>query len=197
MIAWHAGDRDVGCAQKFMMDVASRVVNRIQLTTDGHWAYRKAVPAAFGRDIDYAMLVKYYGAPRDGEQRYSPCECVGAEKVPIIGRSAREDVCTSHIERQNLTLRMANRRFTRLTNAFSRRLANLRASLAIHYVYYNFCRVHQSLRVTPAMQAEITDRVWDLAEIVGILEAEERSVIGTEANKRGPYKRRAKIQDLD
>lgn len=190
MVAWHAGSRDGECARKFVLDLAGRIVNRIQLTTDGHWAYRSAVPEAFGNEIDYAMLVKHYAEPRQGDARYSPCECVGTEKIPMIGRSVAADVSTSFVERANLTLRMGNRRFTRLTNGYSKRLRNLRASLALHYVHYNFCRVHMTLRVTPAMEAGLTDHVWTVEELVGILEAQERAVVGTAANKRGPYRKR-------
>lgn len=192
MLAYHVGTRDGECAREFMLDLAGRVTGRIQLTTDGHWAYRSAVPEAFGNEIDYGVLVKHYAEPRMGEARYSPCECVGTEKTAIIGRMKKHEVSTSFVERQNLTLRMSNRRFTRLTNAFSRKLANLRASVSIHYMYYNFARVHQTLRVTPAMEAGIAKSVWTLADMVGLLEAQERAIIGTEANKRGPY-RKSKI----
>jgi IS1 family transposase len=189
MLCWHAGTRDVECARHFMLDLAGRVTKKIQLTTDGHAAYRLAVPEAFGREIHFAQLVKHYAEPRQDEARYSPCICTGATKTPRIGWPKAEDVSTSHVERSNLTLRMQNRRFTRLTNAFSKRLANLRASLSILYVHYNFARIHQTLRVTPAMEAGIAKHVWELSEIVGLLEAEENAVIGTEANKRGPYRK--------
>lgn len=195
MIAWHAGNRDADCALEFMLDLAGRVTNRIQLTTDGHWAYRSAVKEAFGGFIDYAQLIKHYREPREGESRYSPCECVGITKVGVIGNSIGSDVSTSFVERANLTLRMGNRRYTRLTNAFSRKLANLRASIAIHYCYYNFCRVHQTLRCTPAQRAEITDHIWEIEELVAVLEAQEKAIIGTAANKRGPYRKRSKVSN--
>lgn len=195
VLSWHVGTRDGECAREFILDLASRVNDRIQLTTDGHCAYRTAVPEAFGNEIDYGVLIKHYAEPRQGEARYSPCECTGTEKRAVIGRMGKSEVSTSFIERQNLSLRMGNRRFTRLTNAFSSRIANLRASVSIHYMYYNFARVHQTLRVTPAMEAGIAKHVWTLAEIVGLLEAEERKVIGTIENKRGPYRKSAKISD--
>lgn len=192
MVSWMVGDRDAECATRFLKDLAGRLGNRVQLTTDGHHVYERAVVAAFGWDVDYAQLVKIYGAPREHEQRYSPCECVGAKPMPVIGRPVREDISTSHVERSNLTMRMGMRRFTRLTNGFSKKLANHRAAVAIHFMHYNFCRVHKTLRVTPAMEAGIADHVWELAELVGILEAQERATVGTEANKRGPYKKAAK-----
>lgn len=192
MVNWYVGGRDAACAGRFMRDLAGRLANRVQLTTDGHHVYERAVEAAFGwGGVDYAMLVKIYGENRDAEARYSPCECLGTKKMPVMGQPVKEDVSTSFVERQNLTLRMSNRRFTRLTNAFSRRIRNLKASLAIHYCYYNWCRIHQSLRVTPAMEAGIADRVWDIADLVALMEAEEAAVVGTEANKRGPYRKRA------
>lgn len=194
MLAWHVGTRDGECARQFMLNLAGRVTGRIQLTTDGHWAYRSAVPDVFGKKIDYGVLVKHYAEPRQGEARYSPCECIGTEKKAIIGRMGKHEVCTSHVERANLTLRMSNRRFTRLTNAFSRRLANLRASVSIHYHFYNFARVHQTLRVTPAMEAGLADHVWELSEIVALLEAEERKLIGTAENKRGPYRKAKNLE---
>lgn len=191
MISWHCGSRSPACAREFMLDLAGRVTKKIQLTTDGHAAYLSAVPEAFGGYIDYAMLIKHYAGPTAEEaRRYSPCECTGTEKRPIMGRPIKEDVSTSYVERANLTLRMSNRRFTRLTNAFSKRLRNLKASLDLGYTYYNWCRVHQTTRVTPAMEAGLTDHVWTVAELVGILEAEERAAIGTPANKRGPYRPR-------
>jgi len=189
MVTWRVGGRDAECAARFMRDLASRLSNRVQLTTDGHGVYERAVEGAFGWDIDYAQLIKVYGEPRPEDSRYSPCDCVGAERKGIIGRPLHEDISTSYVERSNLTLRMGNRRFTRLTNAFSRKVTNLRASVSIHYTFYNWCRVHKSLRITPAMAAGITDHVWELEELVALLEAQERAVVGTEKNKRGPYRK--------
>ncbi len=188
MISWMVGDRDAECAGRFMMDLSDRLAGRCQLTTDGHQVYERAVQDAFGWQIDYAMLVKLYGEPRDKEARYSPCECVGTRTVRISGRPETEHISTSHVERQNLTMRMGMRRFTRLTNGFSKKLANHRAAVAIHFMHYNFCRIHKTLRVTPAMEAGLSNHVWGLSELVGLLEAKERATIGTEANKRGPYR---------
>jgi IS1 family transposase len=161
------GRRDSECAKVFIKDLASRLKNRIQLTTDGYKIYLEAVDNAFGGDIDYAMLVKVYEAtPTNDQRKYSPVECIGAEKKRISGNPDKKYVSTSFVERQNLTMRMSMRRFTRLTNGFSKKVENLFYSIAIHYMYYNFCRIHKSLRVTPAMEAGITDHVWRLEEIV-------------------------------
>jgi IS1 family transposase len=167
---WRIGGRDAWNAQHFMYDLKSRLANRVQLTTDGHRVYLMAVELAFGTEIDYAMLVKIYGNdPRGEETRYSPAECIGCRAVPIEGNPKMEHVSTSFAERQNLTMRMKMRRFTRLTNAFSKKIDNHRWSIALHYMHYNFCRVHQTLRVTPAMEAGITDHVWSLGEVVDLL----------------------------
>ena len=160
----------------------------VQLTTDGHKPYLEAVEDAFGGDVDYAQLVKLYGPEPGGARRYSPPVCIGARKSPVVGRPERSHVSTSYVERQNLTMRMAMRRFTRLTNGFSKKLANHEAAVALHFMHYNFCRVHSSLRVTPAMEAGVADHIWELAEVVRLLDDEEQAVIGTDANKRGPYK---------
>jgi hypothetical protein len=141
----------------------------LRMTTDGHKAYLTAVEDAFGSDIDYAMLQKIYGAERAGEARYSPAQCMGARKAVISGSPDRHHVSTSHTERQNLTMRMQMRRFTRLTNAFSKKIENHEAAIALHYMHYNFARVHQTLRVTPAMESGISDHVWSLEEIVNLL----------------------------
>lgn len=191
MVSWYVGDRDAECATRFMCDLAQRLGNRVQLTTDGHGVYERAVKTAFGWDVDYAQLVKIYGAPREGEQRYSPCECLGTKKEAVVGRPILEDISTSHVERQNLTMRMGMRRFTRLTNGFSKKLTNHRAAVALHFMHYNLCRIHKTLRVTPAMEAGIAKHVWELEELVGLLEAQERASIGTEANRRGPYGKRS------
>ena len=168
---WFVSNRDAGAAYHFMHDVAGRLANRVQLTTDGHRPYLTAVEDAFGCDIDYATLQKIYGvAPTDNaEIRYSPAQCMGARKAVISGNPDFRHVSTSHVERQNLTMRMGMRRFTRLTNAHSKKVENHEAAIALHYMHYNFGRIHQSLRVTPAMQAGISDHVWSIEEIVGLL----------------------------
>jgi IS1 family transposase len=164
------GDRSAHTAKVFMDDLASRLANRVQLTTDGHRAYLSAVEGAFGGNVDYAMLVKLYGNDSEAETRYSPAECIGCQTVGIVGRPKPEHISTSHVERQNLTMRMKMRRFTRLTNAFSKKVENHIAAIALHYMHYNFCRVHQTLRVTPAMEAGVTDHVWSVEELVGLIE---------------------------
>jgi IS1 family transposase len=167
---WRVGDRDAWNAQHFMYDLASRLANRVQLTTDGHRVYLQAVELAFGIDIDYAMLVKLYSSDRgEGEVRYSPPDFVSCRAVPLIGKPKRKHVSTSFAERQNLTMRMKMRRMTRLTNAFSKKLDNHRHAIALHYMHYNFCRIHQTLRVTPAMEAGIADHVWTIEEVVSLL----------------------------
>ncbi|HYE03806.1 MAG TPA: IS1 family transposase [Phycisphaerales bacterium] len=192
MVSWYVGDRDARCAVWFMRDLASRLGNRVELTTDGHHVYERAVEKAFGWDVDYAQLLKVYGESWDEEARYSPCACLHSMKVPVFGRPIPGDICTSHVERQNLTMRMGMRRFTRLTNAFSKKLANLRAAVALHFVHYNFCRVHTALRVTPAMELGIADHVWELDELVGLLEAREAAALASGSLKRGPYRKRRK-----
>jgi len=175
---WFVGDRSAGSAYHFMHDLAERLASRVQLTTDGHKAYLSAIESAFGSEIDYAQLVKIYGnnvgpAMNHAEIRYSPAQCMGARKAVISGMPDKKHISTSMIERQNLTMRMRMqmRRFTRLTNAFSKKLENHEASIALHYMYYNFTRVHQSLRVTPAMEAGISDHVWSLEEIVKLIDS--------------------------
>ena len=153
----------------FMDDLASRLANRVQLTTDGHRVYLDAVEDAFGGDIDYAMLVKIYESTSTEEQRdTAPLNVTGAEKTRICGNPDPKNISTSYVERQNLTMRMSMRRFTRLTNGFSKKVENHAYHLALHYMYYNFCRVHKTLRVTPAMEAGIADHVWTLEEIVNL-----------------------------
>ena len=170
VVSYMVGLRDAGYAHEFMQDVADRLANRVQLTTDGHKAYLDAVEDAFIGDVDYAMLIKIYGAERPGEARYSPAVCTGCKPEAITGEPKREHISTSFIERQNLTLRMSQRRFTRLTNAFSKKIENHAHAVALHYMHYNFCRVHQTLRVTPAMEAGFSDHVWELEEIVALLD---------------------------
>src|SRR5260370_12794795 len=153
----------------FMRDVARRLTNRIQLTTDGHRAYLDAVDAAFDGDIDYAMLVKMYGTPAEGERRYTPPVCLSAESTVIRGNPDREHINTSYVERANLTMRMHMRRFTRLTNAFSKKIENHCRMVALYAVWYIFIRIHKTLRVTPAMEAGVTDRLLTYEELVGIV----------------------------
>jgi IS1 family transposase len=167
--SWLVGKRDIGSATEFMQDLASRLKNRVQLTTDSHKPYLTAVPDGFGEDIDYAMLLKIYGTDPGSEKRYSPAVCTGCEKRPKIGDPDPKHISTSFIERQNLTMRMQMWRFTRLTNAFSKKIENHVASIALHYMHYNFCRIHQTLRVTPAMEAGISNHVWSIADLVSLL----------------------------
>jgi IS1 family transposase/transposase-like protein len=166
ILAWHLGKRNRQDTLTFILKLRNATKGRFQLTTDGWPSYPDAVERVFGSEIDYAQLIKVYGAARDGEQRYSPAEVVDVEVVPRAGMPDFERVCTSHIERQNLTMRMQIRRLTRLTNAFSKKWENLRAAIALHFAYYNFCRIHQTLRVTPAMEAGLTDHVWELKELL-------------------------------
>lgn len=168
---WLIAGRDSVAAYMFIQDLAGRLKNRIQLTTDGHRVYLDAIEDVFGTDIDYSMLVKLYGNDsRAGEARYSPAECIGTRIIPIIGQPNPKHISTSYVERQNLTMRMQMRRFTRLTNGFSKKVANHAAAVALHFMHYNFCRVHQTLRVTPAMEAGIADHVWSIEEIVNLLD---------------------------
>lgn len=173
MISWLVGTRDAGAAWEFMQDLAGRVKNRIQLTTDGHGAYLSAVEDAFGGAIDYAMLVKLYGAGPAEAGRYSPPVCTGSTVKKIDGKPDPKHISTSYVERANLTIRMGMRRFTRLTNAFSKKVENHCHALAMFFMFYNFARVHQTLRVTPAMEAGIADHVWTVEEIVGLVHDEE------------------------
>jgi hypothetical protein len=153
-----------------MEDCASRIRNRVQLTTDAHRPYLEAVEGAFGAEIDYAMLHKIYGAPTDEEQRrYSPAKCIGSDMKTVIGDPDPAHVSTSYVERQNLTMRMSMRRFTRLTNGFSKKVENHVHAVALHYMHYNYCRIHQSLRVTPAMEARIADHVWTVEELIALI----------------------------
>jgi IS1 family transposase len=169
-VSWMLGDRSSGAAWEFMQDVASRLAHHVQLTTDGHKPYLEAVEDAFGCDIDYAQLIKIYGPdPKEDQRRYSPARCHGCSPNVVSGSPDPRHISTSYVERQNLTMRMSMRRFTRLTNAFSKKVENLSAAVSLFYMYYNFGRVHQTLRVTPAMEAGIADHVWSLEEIVGLL----------------------------
>jgi len=163
--SWLVGKRDAETGSVFMSDLASRLAHRVQLTTDGHKAYLEAVEGAFGFEIDYAMLTKIYGNDPEAEKRYSPAKCIGAEKSVIAGNPDPKHISTSYSERQNLTMRMSMRRFTRLTNAFSKKVENLAHAVSLHFMYYNFAGIHSSLRVTPAMEAGVTDHVWTIEEI--------------------------------
>jgi IS1 family transposase len=187
VISWLLGNRDVETATFFMKDVAERVSTKMQLTTDGLNAYLKAVDAAFPTDdeIDFAQLVKVYG-PATGhgdERRYSPAECTGCKKQAIYGQPDPKFISTSHVERQNLTMRMHMRRFTRLTNGFSKKIENHGYAIALHFVFYNFAKIHKTLRVTPAMQAGLTKRVMTIEDIVNL-------VPEPVAQKRGNYKKK-------
>jgi IS1 family transposase len=164
------GNRDGHTARIFIDDLASRLANRVQLTTDGHKAYLEAVEGAFGSEIDYSMLVKLYASSQE-ETRYSPAECVGCERKRVMGNPDPLHVSTSYAERQNLTMRMGMRRFTRLTNAFSKKVENHVYQVALHFMHYNFCRVHTTLRVTPAMEARVTDHIWTIEEMIKAVES--------------------------
>jgi IS1 family transposase len=183
--SWMVGTRDGDAAKAFIADLAGRLASRVQLTTDGHKVYLQAVEDAFGAKVDYAMLVKLYGAPqgRENERRYSPAECAGAIKGTVQGKPDPAHVSTSYVERQNLTMRMSTRRFTRLTNGFSKKIENHAHAIALHFMNYNFGRIHKTLRVTPAMAAGVSVHVWSLEEIAAL--APEPV-----AKPRGPYKKR-------
>lgn len=187
MVSYFVGDRGAESAMILMDDLRARLANRVQLTTDGHKAYLEAVEGAFGADVDYAQLVKLYGSVGGNgpEKRYSPADCTGIKKVRREGNPDIAHVSTSHVERMNLSIRMQNRRFTRLTNAFSKKLNNHIHALALYFAFYNFCRIHKTLRLTPAMAAGITDRLWSLEDIVTEIDARAPA-----PKPRGPYKKR-------
>ncbi len=182
IVSYLVGLRDSGYATEFIYDVADRIDTRMQLTSDGHKPYLDAVEDAFGDNIDYAMLIKLYGATNPEHARYSPAECTGCRKTPIIGNPDRKHISTSHVERQNLTVRMSIRRFTRLTNAFSKKLANHEHAVALHYFHYNFIRKHQTLKTTPAVAAGIANKAWTMLDFVKLLENEEKLVGGRLTN---------------
>jgi IS1 family transposase len=187
--SWHVGTRDGGCAYEFINDLAGRLANRVQLTTDGHKAYLDAVDSAFCGEVDYAMLVKLYGPEPAGEARYSPAKCVGTRRDAISGDPDPDHVSTSYVERQNLSMRMGNRRFTRLTNAFSKKVENHVHALAIYFMHYNFVRIHQTLRCSPAMEANVTDRLWSPDDMAALVEAREESA--TDVTRKGWTTRKA------
>jgi IS1 family transposase len=170
LVSWLLADRSTNAAVEFVSDLRGRLANRVQLTSDGHKPYLEAVEETFGEDVDYAMLVKHYGTPPQSETRYSPAICTGAEKRPKIGNPDAKHISTSYVERSNLTMRMHMRRFTRLTNAFSKKVENHAAAIALHTMYYNFVRIHQTLKVTPAMAAGVTDKLWEMDDLVAMLE---------------------------
>lgn len=179
------GDRTLSCARLFMQDLKERLANRVQITSDGHRAYVEAVEGAFGDDVDFAQLVKIYGPAPTPAGRYSPADCLGAKKRTVTGNPDEAHVSTSYVERANLTIRMGNRRFTRLTNAFSKKIDNHLHALALFFLHYNFVRIHKSLKVTPAMAAGVSETLWTVERIAE--EIEERRPA---AGKRGPYKKR-------
>jgi IS1 family transposase len=192
IVTYMLGDRGAGTAYAFMRDLASRLETRIQLTTDGHRVYAEAVENAFGSEIDYAMLVKLYGSSNDGESRYSPATCIGCRTGVLSGNPDPKYVSTSYVERQNLSMRMGMRRFTRLTNGFSKKVENHGHQVALYFMHYNFCRVHKTLRVTPAMEAGLTDHVWSLEELCALLperkpNARADKEIVLKALQRGDY----------
>jgi IS1 family transposase len=175
VVSWYVGNRDSEAAMTFIDDLAPRLASRVQLTSDGHKPYLEAIEGAFGGDIDYARLVKTYGAAPEGQRRYSPAICTGARKYRVEGNPDPKHVSTSYVERQNLNIRMGNRRMTRLTNAFSKKAENHAHMMAIYFMHYNFVRIHQTLKVTPAMAAGVTPKLWEMSDMVKVLEAWEAS----------------------
>jgi len=169
-VSYLVGGRDGWWAREFMNDCAKRIVGRVQITTDGHRVYLDAVEDAFGMDVDYAQLQKIYGAVEENDTRYSPAVCIGCDMKVVSGRPDPQHVSTSFVERQNLSMRMGMRRFTRLTNGFSKKAENHAAMVAIHFMYYNFARIHKTLRVSPAMAAGLADHLWNLEELAGLLD---------------------------
>jgi IS1 family transposase len=187
ILSYLVGGRDSDYAGAFIADLKDRLASRVQLTSDGHKAYLGAVEDAFGADVDYAMLVKLYGAaPESAKGRYSPAECTGIRKTTVEGTPDPKHVSTSYAERQNLTMRMHMRRFTRLTNAFSKKVENHAHAVALHMMYYNFVRIQSKLRMTPAMAAGVSDRLWEIADIVALVEAAEAA---SAPKVRGPYRK--------
>ena len=190
-VSYLVGGRSADWALDFMLDCASRIKGRVQVTTDGHKAYLEAVEEAFGAECDYAQLQKIYGAPSDEEvRRYSPARCIGCDLKVVSGNPDPKHVSTSFVERHNLTMRMSMRRFTRLTNAFSKKIQNHAAMVAIHAVHYNYARIHKTLRITPSMAAGLSDHVWSLEEIINMADA-----YMPKPGPRGPYKKRQEISN--
>jgi IS1 family transposase len=190
IVSYLVGGRDAEYAMWFMDDLRERLANRVQLTSDGHRAYLEAVEGAFGSDVDYAQLVKLYGATVTEPGRYSPAACIGSRKRRVEGNPDADHVSTSFVERQNLTMRMHMRRFTRLTNGFSKKVENHAHAVALHMMYYNFVRIHKTLRMTPAMAAGVADRLWEIGDIAKLVEEAD-----AKPTKRGPYKKRAVISN--
>jgi len=184
VVSYLVGGRGADWATDFMKDAASRIRGRVQITTDGHKAYLEAIEDAFGMDVDYAQLQKIYGASLENETRYSPAVCIGCDMKTVSGNPDPKHVSTSFVERQNLTMRMHMRRFTRLTNAFSKKIDNHAYAVALHFMYCNFVRIHQTLRVSPSMQAGLTDRLWSINDLIAACEA-----YMPKPAKRGPYKK--------
>lgn len=184
IVTWLVGGRDAAYANDFMEDVTARLANRVQLTTDGHAAYLDAVERGFGSDVDFATLVKLYGPAPEGQVRYSPPVCTGTRKYRQTGNPDPKHVSTSHVERHNLTMRMSMRRFTRLTNGFSKKVENHCHALALYFVFYNFCRTHKAHRMSPAMAAGVTDTLRDMEWIVGLIDAR-----APKPGPRGSYKK--------
>lgn len=182
--SWMVGSRDTSAAHEFIQDLAGRLAKRVQLTTDGHKPYLEAVDYAFSGDIDYAQLIKIYGADRPDDARYSPAQCIGTERRTVTGNPDRKHVSTSYVERQNLTMRMGMRRFTRLTNGFSKKVENHIAAVSLHFMHYNFVRIHQTLKVTPAMAAGVSDRLWEIGDIVRLLEEREARLLAEEREEK-------------
>jgi len=192
IVSWEIGNRDAVSAFLLMEDVQSRVKGRMQITTDGHNAYITAIEGVFGDDTDFAQLVKLYGTPAEGagaEHRYSPSTCIGVVKKPIKGRPDEDHISTSYVERQNLNMRMGMRRFTRLTNAFSKKVENHCHALALYFLFYNFVRIHKTLRMTPAMAAGVSDRLWDIKDIARLIEDFEERKLTAKRQRAGTIPR--------
>lgn len=175
LASFYIGDRSFGAATDFLDDLRERLAERVQITSDGWRAYGYAIDTIFGNDVDYAQLQKIYGPDVEGEKRYSPAKCIGAKRVAVKGNPDMSKVSTSFVERQNLTMRMHMRRFTRLTNGFSKKIENHTCAVALHTMFYNFVRIHQTLKVTPAMAAGVTSRLWEMTDVIEMLEAWEES----------------------
>jgi IS1 family transposase len=187
IVSWLVGSRDAECARMFTADVAARIDRRVQVTSDGLGVYVDAIDAAFGGFVDYAQLVKIYGEAPAGPARYSPPMCLAARRVRVSGSPDIDHVSTSHVERQNLTMRMHMRRFTRLTNAFSKKVEQHANAVALHFMYYNFVKLHKAHRLTPAMAAGVTDRLWEVSDIAALLDERDAAIAN---QKRGPYRKR-------